>query len=157
MIYFFPLAGFLQELIKFCEITVLHRDPRLFPEQTASAQHAMAAYLGRMAKTMSDSQNNAHKTMNTIFPFPSLRSGETNDFQNSHANPSDLSVPSTALDYQAHHVNTTTSGTVTQDHVPRPTAPNNVGKKCSARYTRTLGNRPKRAVSTLCQSAFPRH
>jgi len=29
--------------------------------------------------------------------------------------------------------------------------------RCSARYARTLGNRPKSAVSTLCSSAFPRH
>jgi len=29
-------------------------------------------------------------------------------------------------------------------------------RECSARYTRTLGNRPKRAVSMLCQCAFPR-
>jgi len=28
--------------------------------------------------------------------------------------------------------------------------------QCSARYARTLGNRPKSDVSTLCSSAFPR-
>jgi len=71
MIYFFPLAGFSQELIKFCETTVLHRDPRLFPEQTASAQRAMGAYLRRMAETMGGSKNNAHKTTDTILPYPS--------------------------------------------------------------------------------------
>jgi len=48
MIYFFPLAGFSQELIKFCETTVFCKDPRLFPEQTASAQRAMGAYLRRI-------------------------------------------------------------------------------------------------------------
>jgi len=129
MIYFFPLAGFSQELIKFCKNTVLHRDPRLFPEQTASAQRAMAAYLRRMAETMGGSKNNAHETTKTILPYPSLRSGETNNLQDSHANLSAPSASSTALDYHANRVNTTASGSVNRDDVPRPTATNNVGKK----------------------------
>jgi len=32
-----------------------------------------------------------------------------------------------------------------------------ISRSCSARYARALGNRPKRTVSTLCQSAFPRY
>ena len=70
MIYFFPLAGFSQELIKFCETTVFCKDPRLFPEQTASAQRAMGAYLRRIPETMDGSQNDAHETTNPIFPYP---------------------------------------------------------------------------------------
>jgi len=72
MIYFFPLAGFSQELIELCKTTALHRDPRLFPEQTASAQRAMAAYLRRMVETMGGSQNDAHKTTHTILLYPSV-------------------------------------------------------------------------------------
>jgi len=89
-----------------------------------------------MAETMGGSQNDAHETTNTILPYSSLRSGETNDFQNSHANLSDPSASSAALDCQAHRVDTITSGTVTQDDVPRPTATNDVGKKKGAQRQR---------------------
>jgi len=77
MIYFFPMAGFCRELINFCEITLLHRDPRLFPEQTASAQGAMVAYLRRMAETMGGSQNDPHVTMYTKSQSP--ESSETRE------------------------------------------------------------------------------
>jgi len=72
MIYFFPMAGSSQELIKHCETTVLRQDPRLFPEQTISAQRAMRAYLKRMAETMDGSQNEAHETNKTMLPYPSV-------------------------------------------------------------------------------------
>jgi len=57
MIFFFPRAGESAELIALCKTTVLRQDPRLFPEHTAGAQRAMAAYIKRMAMTMDNNGN----------------------------------------------------------------------------------------------------
>lgn len=62
MIFFFPLAGDSEELITLCKTIVLRRDVNLFPEQTASAQRAMAVYVKRMAKTGDSSRKDAHKS-----------------------------------------------------------------------------------------------
>jgi len=139
MIFFFPRAGKFEELITLCETTILRRDPRLFPENTASAQRAMVAYLNRISGT-TEKNHTRFSEPSVSFKIPSEilahNSQERCEISpNAHMNAIVKSPPST----------------IHQNSVSRNTITNYAGKKNESR----MSPAPAQSVSLDGRHSLP--